>query len=444
MNGIRRSFLPKCVAPAIKSDAVIRIIVIPRDCFMSVFESILKANAHRDRSLVKLKFSRMARTPFAFFRGTDHLFGDAWSELAPRDPGPNLLISGDLHIENFGAYRTESGEWRFDVNDFDAALIAPCGLDVVRCASSILLAAEDWKLTPVTAAGLVLVFLGHYRKTVLRALDDDKIGSIKKDDSDDPISKALGGSKRATKKRLIAANTRLRRNGDRIFVKDKLRRIVVKERVFEAVAKAVKAYAPGTTQPDSFHVCDVIERIAGIGSLGLKRYLVLVDDGEGHDERLYDIKQCIPPALLKCSHVKQPEYSGNEALRVVCAQRHLQGEAAVGLDVFPMGDHFLRIREMIPSEDRCQIDRFRKKIPQLKDSLEIIAKVVAWSHLRGARFEHVDCRNELGDWASGSSLDAVLKSAVAYAARTTSDYNSFLQRYRKWNKTAKNSGKKND
>ena len=43
-----------------------------------------------------------------------------------------MLICGDLHLENFGAYRTDAGDFRFDINDFDEALVAPASFDLVR------------------------------------------------------------------------------------------------------------------------------------------------------------------------------------------------------------------------------------------------------------------------------------------------------------------------
>ncbi|MDB5385572.1 MAG: hypothetical protein JWM11_1218, partial [Planctomycetaceae bacterium] len=390
---------------------------------MSIFEKILQFNADRDKSLIKLKLSRMNASPFAFFRGTDHLFGEAWAKLAPPDVGPDGLICGDLHVENFGAYRTTTGDWRFDVNDFDEALVAPCGLDVVRCASSILLAAEDWQLSPIASANLVLTFLDHYRKATLHSLKNDTIGEIKAGGGTDLISGALGSTRLETQTKLLDTYTKRSRTGNRAIRRDDLRRPELKESVVENVLHALQDYAQTSSTPDAFRGLDVTGRIAGIGSLGVKRYLVLVaDDGSGSGDRLLDIKQATRSSLLDCSSAEQPDFSGNEAQRTVQAQKHLQGDSAAGLDSLPIRKKFYRIREMIPDEDRCQIDRFRRKLEQLKEALGIIGRVVAWSHLRGARIDSMDNRVELGKWAAGSALDAVLKSAVRYADRTINDF----------------------
>ena len=66
-------------------------------------------NEGRKKSLVRLKLARMAAGVFAFFRGSNELFAREWPSLAPLEPGPLVLLCGDLHLENFGAYLTDVG-----------------------------------------------------------------------------------------------------------------------------------------------------------------------------------------------------------------------------------------------------------------------------------------------------------------------------------------------
>src|SRR5947209_9295104 len=144
----------------------------------SVVAEILESNRGRKPSLVRLKLRRMAKDPFAFFRGTDHLFATHWARLAPPDVGPSVLICGDLHLENFGAYRAADGDYLYDINDFDEALVAPCSLDLVRCTTSILLAAQNWKYTPVQAMRNLLAFLDRYRTTVAKSVRTGHVGEM--------------------------------------------------------------------------------------------------------------------------------------------------------------------------------------------------------------------------------------------------------------------------
>src|SRR5208283_2457405 len=87
-----------------------------------VLGTILQFNQDRKPELLRLKLRKMRADPFTFFRGADHLFCRDWPELRPLDAGPDVLISGDLHLENFGAHRTTEGDFRYDLNDFDEAV----------------------------------------------------------------------------------------------------------------------------------------------------------------------------------------------------------------------------------------------------------------------------------------------------------------------------------
>src|SRR5262245_36525886 len=89
----------------------------------SLLATILAFDDGRKPRLVRLKLKRMALDPFAFFRGTDHLYADQWPDLKPPDPGPDVILCGDLHLENFGAYSDDAGELLYDINDFDEALV---------------------------------------------------------------------------------------------------------------------------------------------------------------------------------------------------------------------------------------------------------------------------------------------------------------------------------
>src|SRR4051812_4075878 len=110
----------------------------------AILDEVLRHNEGRKKPLVRLKLSRMAGGVFAFFRGSNELFAREWPSLAPLEPGPFMLLCGDLHLENMGAYLTDSGEARFAINDFDEAYVGPASIDLVRCGASILLAAEEW------------------------------------------------------------------------------------------------------------------------------------------------------------------------------------------------------------------------------------------------------------------------------------------------------------
>jgi uncharacterized protein (DUF2252 family) len=402
-----------------------------------VLEAILRANHGRKPKLLRLKLRRMLADPFTFFRGTNHLFVADWPELQPPEVGPDILICGDLHLENFGAYRTADGDFRYDINDFDEAMITSSSLDLVRCTASIFLAAEQWKLLPTHATSMALAYLEHYRKAILAATRVGAVGEVAPHSGHGAIWELLGSTASGIQEALLEKNTKRRSSAP-----PKIRRtdshIAISPKRFELIRGAVEAHGQKLGMADQFRVHDVTGRIAGVGSLGVRRYLALLE-GEGPPDghRLLDIKQVEPSALTGCTTAAQPDYGGNEAKRVVQAQIMLQGHPSAGLDALDIGPYVCRIREMIPEENRSSLDRLRRQPAKLREAVETAGLLTAWSHLRGGRLtlgptpdQKQDHWPELADWSGSAAIDAVLAAAARYAERTNQNYAEFRQSVR--------------
>ncbi|HEX9129579.1 MAG TPA: DUF2252 family protein, partial [Gemmatimonadaceae bacterium] len=96
-------------------------------------DRIERFNAGREPERLALKYRDMCKSPFAFFRGTAHLF---WEDLAARGSAlpksPLVWACGDLHFENFGSFQGDNGLSYFDLNDFDESALAPATWEVSR------------------------------------------------------------------------------------------------------------------------------------------------------------------------------------------------------------------------------------------------------------------------------------------------------------------------
>ncbi len=58
-----------------------------------------------------LKYRLMLENAFRFFRGTCHLFYEDLAASAKEFPSaPSGWICGDLHLENFGSYRSDNNQ----------------------------------------------------------------------------------------------------------------------------------------------------------------------------------------------------------------------------------------------------------------------------------------------------------------------------------------------
>lgn len=97
---------------------------------------------------LQLKHERMAASPFSFFRATFYRWLQLWEEVcAHLQDVPSILAVGDLHVENFGTWRDSDGRLVWGINDFDEACPYPYTMDLVRLATSALLAAREKRLT---------------------------------------------------------------------------------------------------------------------------------------------------------------------------------------------------------------------------------------------------------------------------------------------------------
>jgi uncharacterized protein (DUF2252 family) len=399
-----------------------------------VLEAILKFNQDRKPKLVRLKLRRMLEDPFTFFRGTNHLFVAEWPKLQPPEAGPEILICGDLHLENFGAYRTAEGDFRYDINDFDESIVAASSIDLVRCTTSIFLAAEQWRLTPTQATSMALAYLAHYQKAVLAAVEAGAVGEVAPRSGRGAIWELLGTTAGGVQQALLVQNIKRKADG-RPFIRRAANHPEVSRKRVGLIRQAVEAHGQKVGDADAFRVHDVTGRIAGVGSLGVRRYLALVEgEGAPHGHRLLDIKQVEVSVLAGGKLAPQPDYGGDEARRVVCAQTTLQGHPAAGLDALKIGNHSYRIREMIPDENRSSLDRLRKQPAKLREAVETAGLLTAWSQLRGGRLAlgprespKPDHWSELADWSGGAAIDAVLAAAARYAERTNEEYAEFRQ-----------------
>lgn len=394
---------------------------------IAVFDEIVRFNSDREPDLVKRKLKRLDESVFTFFRGTDHLFGRAWPNLKSEDPGPPILCCGDLHLENFGICETEQGDFRFEINDFDEALVAPCSFDLVRCTASILLAGEVWGLSPLQATGIALAFLDRYQEAVVESVKAGVIGEIGPRSGEGPVWDLLNEAAVGTQVKLLDRETKCDKTGIRRIIPDVDRHPPVGHSEANLVRQAVEEFGAAANKSGIYRVLDVTARIAGIGSLGLRRYTVLIEGGGSPDKnRLLDLKEARPSSVLAYIGCPQPSKYPTEAHRMVAAQRQIQAKPPIGLAAVEFGGRAFRMREMVPDESRASLDRLQNKPRKLRLAVEVVGQLTAWSQLRGADAEG---RQALARWCSGPGIDAVLAAAVRFADQTQTEYREYHDAY---------------
>jgi hypothetical protein len=123
------------------------------------FEDWLRERIHIVEADLQFKHEQMAAAVFPFFRATFYRWLQRWPELCTDlENVPHILSVGDLHVENFGTWRDTDGRLVWGVNDFDEACLYPYTMDLVRLATSALLAAREERLAmkPRESAAAIL------------------------------------------------------------------------------------------------------------------------------------------------------------------------------------------------------------------------------------------------------------------------------------------------
>jgi uncharacterized protein (DUF2252 family) len=273
-------------------------------------------------------------------------------------------------------------------------------------------------------------FVDNYRSTVLNSLRSGNIGSITLENAKSPIRDLLGATSIGDQIELLEKTTVKKQGVRQIERSDKHPQ--VSNKISNSVKDAVEAYGRSIQVEDAYQVIDVTGRIAGIGSLGLPRYIVLIAGG-GHpnQNRLLDLKEERASSVLCCSEVHRVDFASNEASRVVESQRRMQAFPSACLTAIEINGHWFRMREVIPDENRSGLDRLAKKPEKLRSAVEIAGQLTAWAHLRGNRGQKGDLSAKIGQWASGPGLESTLSSAIRFANQIELDYEEFRDGFKK-------------
>ena len=391
----------------------------------SVPERIVLANAGRDPDRLRLKYKAMARSTFAFFRGTCHLFWEDWHGARVLDRVPLAWSCGDLHFENFGAFNGDNRLDYFDMNDFDEAALGPCTRDPVRCVTSLLLAADEAQLPTREGRMLGREFLETYAAT----LRDGRVRWIERDTATGVVGRLLNQVEDRTRLQLLDSRTELR-GGRRRIALDGKHALPAKRKDKARARRLVRA----ATRPDErtfFRVRDVARRIAGTGSLGIERWVVLVE-GKGAPRRqcLIDVKAALPSAMHVALTAPQPKWS-SEAERVVWVQTHMQAASPALLRAVVAGKRSYVLKELQPREDRLVFNQIDQVSPTLAGAVRAMGMLLAWAQLRASGRRGAASADALVDFAANASWRrAVAEYAASYAQQADTDHRTFREAWK--------------
>ncbi|MFI5452266.1 DUF2252 domain-containing protein [Pedobacter sp. UC225_61] len=387
---------------------------------------LLDFNSARLPEMTQLKYTRMAENAFRFFRGTCHLFYERLSKLKGLPFSPLVWICGDLHIENFGSYRGENGLIYFDLNDFDEGVLAPALFEVVRLLTSIFVAFEVYGIAEDQAANLVSIFLASYSSVLAKG----KAVAIDPRTAKGIVSNFLKHSESRSYKQLLGKRTIAK--GKKILLSlEHEKHAKVEKKLKSALIEHISHWLETSpASPYNYKVKDVVFRIAGTGSLGVKRYLFLLRSKNVKGKYLLlDMKQSFDPSLSPYVETK-PRWE-NQAERIVSIQRRMQYVSSALLDVTEFKGESYVLGEMQPMEDTFDFSLVAGNYRSLIQVIDDMGSLTASSQLRSGGMEGsvtIDALRKFGvDVASWK--EQIVYMAKELAKQNNKDYNDFMAGY---------------
>jgi uncharacterized protein (DUF2252 family) len=344
-------------------------------------DTIVAVNRGRDPRLLAQKFESMAADRFVFLRATAAL-AHAALDLDTVPPAPLAWICGDLHLQNFGCFRGANRLVYFDLNDFDEATFLPVAVDLIRLLTSILVAAPGLRLTQEAAGQLAAHALACYGNALVRG----KAFWLERETATGPIRALLEQVATRRRRDLLARRTELQRDR-RVLRIDGQHALPMPARGLwtDRLEQALQALGNLYEKPAFFRSRDFARRVAGMGSLGVPRFVALVR-GRGDPDRnaLIDFKLAVPSsAAAALASIPQPRWS-DQGQRVVLVQDLCQAACPAYLTSMLIDGRPYVVRELQPVEDRVALTHLVSQKAQLSETIGEMAGVAAFAHLRAA------------------------------------------------------------
>lgn len=392
----------------------------------TIVESILSYNAGREPERLTMKYRAMRQNAFAFMRGTCHLYYQDWPATDPQlNTAPLAWICGDLHLENFGSYKGDNRLVYFDLNDFDEAALAPATWELGRWLTSILVAAASLQVPGEDALRLCKLGLDSYAAT----LTSGKARWLERETAKGMIRNLLNPLALRDRASFLGSRSKLR-NGKRILKVDGKRALALEPQEKASVMKFVKDYARQQPNPAFYRPLDAARRIAGTGSLGVARYVILVE-GHGSPDRNYliDLKQSIPSALAPYLTHPQPQWQ-SDAHRIVSVQHRAQAIAPAFLSAVSFQDQPFVFKGLQPTQDRLALDKWDGKLKRLEQVIRSMGEIVAWSHLRSGGHTGSAIADEWIAFGYQRNWQTpLLQYATDYARKVDADWIKYCKEY---------------
>ncbi|MFN3216811.1 MAG: DUF2252 domain-containing protein [Acidimicrobiales bacterium] len=396
----------------------------------------------RRQDLVPIRHGRMCMTPFTFYRGAAAVMAADLATTA--STGLTVQLCGDAHLSNFGVFMGPDRRLVFDCNDFDETLPGPFEWDVKRLAASITVAARQLGLTDKQARRATRAGVRGYRERMAACSLREPIAlHYERIEADAAIDSLRGGATRKRAAKVVARAIRkdhVRAFGKLTEVIDGRRRIVddppaiehferwegavPMERILDFLERYRESLAPERRAVlDRYRIVDMAHKVVGVGSVGTRCFIVLLQSGEGHP-LFMQFKEATASVLE--AHLGPSEFA-QSGERVVHGQRLMQsaGDILLGWSRFERSDDDagfdFYFRQLWDGKGSADVDRMTPEM--LLQYAGTCGAALALGHARST--DPAIIAGYLGD--SDAFDRAIQQFADAYADRTEADHRAHAE-----------------
>ena len=335
-------------------------------------------NLTREPDLVPVRHGRMMVSPFTFYRGAAKIMAADLKDTPVA--GLEAQLCGDAHLSNFGVFASPERRLMFDLNDFDETLPGPFEYDVKRMAASFTIAARNNGFSKADARAATQASVTAYREAMAdfaqlptmdiwyAHLDEDELMASIRSTVAETKKEAKGakkGKKDGKEQKLAKlAQKRAEKSAAKAHTRDSLQalsklcevadgqyRIVSQPPVIVPARDLAATYgmSPDEVMPaihdqfrqyratlqddrrhllERFEIVDAARKVVGVGSVGTRAFIVLLQGRDAQDPLFLQIKEATAAVLEE--HLGKSRYE-QHGERVVQGQRMMQAASDIYL-----------------------------------------------------------------------------------------------------------------
>ena len=395
-----------------------------------VLDLLEEAHDGRISWLVPVRVGRMVASPYGFLRGAAVVMAEDFARLPATGITP--VICGDAHVGNIGFYGSPERELVLDLNDFDEAHPGSWEWDLRRLVASVWVAGRQNGMSEDSCADAATSCVASYRSQLwelsdqpllwrsFQRLDLDRLQSAASDKAlRQALDRAARKARSRTSDRALPRFTE-QHEGRRRIVEEPPLITGVGAAEADELAEALDGYL-ATLAPHwrrilgGYTIVDIAHKVVGVGSVGLRAYVVLCEGSDPDDVLFLQLKQARRSVIAPFVH-GDSAWHAHQGERVVEYQQALQTVSDPLLGWASVGGRQYYVRQFRNMKGTVALDAIDPGA--LADYAGICGQLLAKGHARTSGASMI-----AGYLGRSDKVDRALCTfARAYADQTEQDH----------------------